>query len=86
MSLEGRMAGPWVNECKRTWESLVPSLGSKKLRIDLRDVTYVSAEGKKLLAEMHKSTGADFLTGTPMSEYFAQQATNDNQRQTREED
>jgi ABC-type transporter Mla MlaB component len=82
--LEGRVAGPWVNECTRTWQSLAPSLGSKKLRIDLRDVTHVDGKGREFLAEMYRETGADFLADTPMSKYFAQQARNENHKGVRE--
>lgn len=80
------MAGPWVNECNRAWQSLAPSLGSKKLRIDLRGVTHVDDKGREFLAEMYEKTGADFLADTPMSKYFAQQARKENRKNMREED
>ena len=63
-----------MNEFDRTWRSLVSSLGSKKLRVDLRGVTHMDASGRQLLAEIHKKTAADFLADTPMTKYFAEEA------------
>jgi len=83
VKLEGRVAGPWVNECDRTWQSLVTSLGSKKLRVDLREVTYMDARGRELLAEIYTRTGADFLADTPMTKYLAEEAQRANQKDTR---
>lgn len=53
---------------------LVPSLGSKILRVDLSGVTHIDAEGKQLLTQIHKKTGAEFLADTPMTKYFAEEA------------
>jgi hypothetical protein len=68
------MTGPWVTECDRTCRSLVSSLGSKKLRVDLRGLTHLDANGRRLLSELHRNAGADFLADTPMTKYFAQEA------------
>jgi anti-anti-sigma regulatory factor len=65
LKLEGRIAGPWVEELRRTWESLAPSLGSKHLRLDLCEVTFVDAQGKQLLTDIRKG-GAAFLANTAM--------------------
>jgi hypothetical protein len=72
MKLEGRIAGPWVEELDRTWRSLATSLGSKKLQLDLCDVVFLSAKSKELLGEIHNQTGAEFLADTPMTKYFAE--------------
>jgi len=74
MTLEGRVTGPWAKECDRAYRSVASSLGSRKLRIDLRGVTHVDESGKRLLGEIHQRTGADFVADTPMTKYFAQQA------------
>jgi len=84
--LDGRVAGPWVNECDRTCRALFASLGSKKLRVDLRGVTHVDASGRRLLGEIHRKTGAMFLADTPMTKYFAQEAQGQGQSGQKEEE
>jgi len=63
-----------VDELSRTWQNLAPSLGSRKLSIDLRGVTFMDLAGRHLLAEIHAKTGAEFLADTPMTKYFAEEA------------
>ena len=84
--LDGRVTGAWVNECDRACRSILASLGSKKLRVDLRGVTHVDASGRRLLGEIHQRAGATFLADTPMTKYFAQEAQGQNQNGTKEEE
>jgi hypothetical protein len=65
MKIEGRIAGPWVDELHRAWTSLAPSLGSKCLRVDLCEVTFVDVKGKQLLMDIWRG-GAAFLADTAM--------------------
>lgn len=74
MKLEGKIVGPWVEECRQAWLDLAPSLQSKKLSVDLRGVTYVDAAGTQLLQEIHRATRADILADSPLTKYFAEQA------------
>jgi anti-anti-sigma regulatory factor len=74
LKLEGRVIGPWVKEFQEAWRSLSESLGSKHLLVDLSGVTYMDAEARDLLAEIHSETGADFLADSPMTKYFVEQA------------
>lgn len=69
IKLEGRMVGPWVEELRRTWISLAPSVGSKVLRIDLCEVTFVDRPGKQLLREICIA-GARFRADTAMTKYL----------------
>jgi ABC-type transporter Mla MlaB component len=71
IKLEGRLGGPWTTELARTWKSLFPSLNSRKCSLDLCDVTWVDTEGRHLLREIYEQSGADFVSNTPMSKYFA---------------
>jgi len=75
MKLEGRVVGAWANELERVWRSFAPSLGPKKLAVDLRGVTYVSPDGRRILADIYRSTGAQFLADTPLGEYFVKEVT-----------
>lgn len=74
IKLEGKIGGPWVEELERTWTSLAPSLGSKKLQLDLRGVAFADDEGRKLLREIYQKTHAGFLTDSPLTKYFADEA------------
>ena len=74
MKIEGRIAGQRVPELHRAWQNLAPSLGERKLFVDLRGVTHVDRTGRNLLADIHAKTGAAFLADTPLTKYFAQEA------------
>ena len=74
MKLEGRIAGPWVSEVSRAWQSLAPSLGIRKLLLDLSGVTYVNPDGVQLLKEIYEMTHAEFLADSPLTKYFAEEA------------
>lgn len=74
LKLEGRLAGPWIQECVQAWQSLAPSLGPKKLQVDLRGLTFVDRGGAELLTEIYNKHRAEFLTNTPLTKYFAEQA------------
>ena len=52
--LEGRLAGPWVQELERCWLSTVDTSLKHPLSIDLSAVTYVDSEGKSLLKKIHE--------------------------------
>ncbi len=52
MKLEGAIAGDWVPELQKLWQSLEASLDGKALSIDLCGVTYVDQKGRKVLAEI----------------------------------
>jgi len=75
IKVEGRVIDLAVGEFDRAWRELVPSLGQKKLCIDLREVTFMDETGKYLLAKIHATNGADFLADTPLTKYYAQEAT-----------
>lgn len=74
MKLEGRMAGPWVGECKRAWLSLQSSLSARKLTLDLCGVTFVDESGLDLLQEIYRTTNAEILTNSPLTRHFAEKA------------
>jgi len=51
--LEGRIAGPWVDELARCWARLRDEQHAGRIRVDLDAVTFVSAAGKTLLTRLH---------------------------------
>ncbi len=74
LKLEGRLAGPLVGELDRAWRPLAASLGSKKLLVDLCGITHIDLNGRQVLADIHRGTGAEFVADTPMTKYFAEEA------------
>ena len=54
LSLEGRLAGPWVEELERSWQAVRDDSPDKPVIVDLCDVTFVDAEGRKLLSRMYE--------------------------------
>jgi anti-anti-sigma regulatory factor len=73
MKLEGRVAGPWVAELSRAWREKAPSLASKKLCLDLRDITYSDASGTQALRDIYESTGAELISGDPLTRFLAEE-------------
>ena len=75
MRLEGRVAGPWASELDRVWLETAPRLASKKLIIDLHNVTYADASGKQVLSTIFAQTQATFITNTPWAQFLAEEVT-----------
>jgi len=74
LKIEGKLVEPLVSELHRAWRGLSPSLGSRKLSVDLRGVTFMDMTARALLAQIHAVTGAQFVANTPMTKYFAEEA------------
>ncbi len=74
LKIEGRVTGPTVSELGRAWQDLAATLGSRKLSVDLRGLTFIDTAGRNLLAEIHSKTNAEFVADTPMTKYFADEA------------
>jgi len=58
--LEGRVAGPWVNELSDCWRNRLAGGDVSEIKVDLRGVTFVDAAGKQLLAAMVRE-GAELI-------------------------
>ena len=69
------MAGPWASELDRVWLETAPRLASKKLIIDLHNVTYADASGKQVLSTIFAQTQATFITNTPWAQFLAEEVT-----------
>jgi len=59
IAVEGRLAGPWVDELERCWRETKAS-AKGRLIIDLTGVTFVEQTGKTLLKQMWQD-GAELL-------------------------
>ena len=51
LTLEGRLAGPWVEELDRCWREAASSQ-QNHLVVDLSGVTFIDPQGKALLTKM----------------------------------
>jgi anti-anti-sigma regulatory factor len=78
LKLEGRLAGPWVAELSRLWEESAPAATQKKFSLDLRGTTFADAAGIRILKAIYSQTGAAFLTGTPWTQYLAEEIASNN--------
>jgi hypothetical protein len=58
--LEGRLAGPWLQELEQCWQSSLARPRKPTLRVDLTGVTFIGVDGKVCLAAMHRQ-GAEFV-------------------------
>jgi hypothetical protein len=73
ITLEGRVAGPWVAELSRVWVETVPLLKSRKLILDLRNVTYADSAGTDALKSIYAQSHAELIAGSPWTEYLAEE-------------
>jgi hypothetical protein len=75
ITLEGRVAGPWVAELGRTWADLAPSVGARKVSLDLCNTTYADDAGIRVLRAIYGSTAARIVTSSPWTQYLAEEIT-----------
>ena len=75
ITLEGRVAGPWVAELSRIWVETAPRLSDRTLSIDLRNVIYADASGKQVLREIYAQTHAKLIASSPWAQYLAEEIT-----------
>jgi len=71
LKLEGKVIGPWAKELNRVWSDLKPSLGIKKLSLDLCGVTLVDKTGTRTLRKIFHGTRPEIVADTPLARYFA---------------
>lgn len=84
MRLEGRVAGPWASELDRVWVETAPRLASRKLIIDLHNVTYADAAGKQVLRTICKQANAKLFANTPWTQFLAEEVSATNEAHVEE--
>jgi hypothetical protein len=75
LKIEGKLVGPWAMELGRTWRDLWVSASRMPLQVDIRGVTFADQTGTHILQEIVRETGAEILSDSPLTQYFANQAT-----------
>jgi len=77
LKVEGKVVGPWAIELGKTWHDLWHSANQKRLLLDIRGVTFADQKGTQILREIVRATGAEIIADSPLTQYFANQATAD---------
>jgi outer membrane protein len=57
LTVEGKLAGPWVSALEQSWKDLRDSSSGEILSINLCGVSFIDATGRALLAEIHQQGG-----------------------------
>src|SRR5258708_27693419 len=57
LSVEGRLAGPFVTTLEQCWRELRTAAPQEKFYVDLCGVNFIDGAGKMLLKEMHRQGG-----------------------------
>jgi len=66
VTLEGRLAGVWVDELRACWRSIAAVCDTRSVRIDLAGVTFVDTAGKALLRAVHEQGATLAASGCMM--------------------
>jgi anti-anti-sigma regulatory factor len=70
--LEGRLASPWTTEVENAWKTAGEHLQGRKLVVDLRNVTFISADGESTLLKLMKD-GARFSCNGVLTKHVLKQ-------------
>jgi hypothetical protein len=84
LKLEGKLAGPWVEELEKSWNSVALSPQARRLSVDLCGVTFVDIHGKLLLTKMHLA-GVDLAGDGVMTRYLIEKIEHECNGHKREE-
>ncbi len=70
LELEGKLAGPWVQELEGCWRKVAES--NRRVRVLLCAVSYIDDRGRNLLAEMYDH-GAELVAEGCMTNAIVQE-------------
>lgn len=65
LRLEGELRGPWVRELAKAWQGVWRRVGLKRIRVDLRALSFADERGKSVLVAMRQD-GAEFVAADPL--------------------
>lgn len=72
LQLDGKLAGPWVDELERAWRRLAANNPDKAITVDLSGVTFIDSAGRKLLKSLVEQ-GAELRATHLMTRYIVEQ-------------
>jgi len=79
--VEGTLVGPWVAELGRTWRNASQDLDTRKLLIDLRNLTAISRDGEDAIFDLMKK-GAKFTCGGVLTRHMLKQLARKKQQES----
>jgi hypothetical protein len=72
--LEGLLAGPWVRELEKCWQSARACGHKPILRVDLTGLTSIDVAGRACLAALHRQ-GAEFVAADCLTKAIVAEIT-----------
>ncbi len=72
LMLEGRLVRPWTTEVENAWKGAGEQLQGRKLVIDLKNVTFISADGESTLFKLMRD-GAKFSCNGVLTKHVLKQ-------------
>lgn len=67
--IEGKLAGPCVGELEKCWRRAIAGESPLPSLVDLTNVSFIDANAKQLLAQMHEH-GIKLVANGLMSKFF----------------
>lgn len=71
ITLEGRVVGAWAAELAQAWSEAAGAVNGRAVTVDLRSVTGVDRDGKRILSAIEMRTGATLIATTPWTKQLA---------------
>jgi len=72
LKLDGKLIGPWVHELEHSWSEIRRRDRERAPVVDLTDVTFIDAEGKKLLGLIARE-GANLRSRSLLTRFLIDQ-------------
>jgi hypothetical protein len=79
--VEGTLIGAWVAELGTTWRNSSQDLGSRKLVIDLTNVTAISPEGEDAIFDLMEK-GVNFSSSGVLTRHMVKQLVRRKQQES----
>jgi anti-anti-sigma regulatory factor len=74
LRIEGRLSGPCLAELENCWRQMLVGSGNQRVVVDLKEVTFVSAQAKQLLQKLCRA-GAHLTGDGLMTRALVEQIT-----------
>jgi anti-anti-sigma regulatory factor len=74
LRIEGRLSGPCLPELENCWRQMMNGNGSRRCVVDLKEVTFISSQGKQLLERLCRA-GAQLTGNGLMTRAVVEQIT-----------
>ena len=71
LKIEGKVVGPWAAELGERWRDLLASSKRALVQVDIRGVTFVDQQGRGILQDIVRETGAGVLADSPLTQHIA---------------